>query len=369
MADTIKNISIYKLSMPLKKPFIISLGPITHAENIIVKITTDKGLQGFGECSPFMTINGENQDTAFIVGQLLAKKLKGKNINEAQENLDAMNEVIYGNSSIKSAFDIAMLDASAQEAGMPLYKYLGGKKNKKIITDYTVSLGSAEQMAADALLIKQNGFKIIKVKLGTSFKEDVERIKAIRDAVGKKVDLRIDANQGWDTQTAISTLNALHKYNIQYCEEPIARWDHSNLKKVKNKSRIPVMADESCCDHHDAARLISAKSCDMFNLKLGKSSGITNALKIIKLAEKADMQMQVGGFMESKIGMTANAHLSLTSKHIRYYDFDTPLMFAEDPVNGGIEYKENGLVEVPETHGLGASISEERLNKLEYVEL
>ncbi len=369
MANTIKNVSIYKLSIPLKKPFIISLGPITHAENIIVKITTSAGLLGFGECSPFMTINGENQDTAFIVGQLLAKKLKGKNINEAQTNLDAMNEVIYGNSSIKSAFDIASLDASAQEAGMPLYKYLGGKKNKKIITDYTVSLANPEQMAADALLIKENGFKIIKVKLGTTFIEDVERIKAIRTAIGKKIDLRIDANQGWNAQTAISILNALHKYNIQYCEEPIARWDHVNLKKVKNKSRIPVMADESCCDHHDAARLISEKSCHMFNLKLGKSSGITNALKIIRLAEKAGMHMQVGGFMESKIGMTANAHLALTSKNIRYYDFDTPLMFAEDPVTCGIEYKENGLVEVPETPGLGASISEERLKKLEHVEL
>ena len=369
MTDKIKNVSIYKLSIALKKPFIISLGPITHAENIIVKITTDKGIVGFGECSPFMTINGENQDTAFIVGQLLGKKLIGKDVDDSQKNLDTMNEVIYGNSSIKSAFDIAMLDASAQGAGLPLFKYLGGKKNKKIITDYTVSLGSAEQMAADALLIKENGFKVIKVKLGTTFKEDVERIKAIRDAVGKKIDLRIDANQGWDVHTAIKVLNALEKYNIQYCEEPIARWNYMSLKKVKHKSGIPVMADESCCDHHDAERLIALKCCDMFNLKLGKSSGITNALKIIRLAEKAGMYMQVGGFMESKIGMTANAHLALTSKNIRYYDFDTPLMFAEDPVSGGIEYKENGLVEVPETPGLGASISEETLKQLEHIEL
>ncbi len=369
MADIIKNISIYKLSILLKKPFIISLGPITHADNIIVKITTDKGLVGFGECSPFMTINGESQDTGFIVGQLLAKKLKGKTVNEIQKNLDAMNEVIYGNSSIKSAFDIAMHDVASQEAGLPLYKYLGGKKNKKINTDYTVSLDTAEQMANDALLIKEKGYKVIKVKLGTNSKDDVDRIKAIREKVGKKIDLRIDANQGWDVPTAIKVLNALEKYNVQYCEEPIARWDYMNLKKVKNKCRIPVMADESCCDQHDAARLIALKICDMFNLKLGKSSGITNALKIIRLAEKANMQMQVGGFMESKIGMTANAHLALTSKHIRYYDFDTPLMFAEDPVSGGIEYKENGLVEVPETPGLGAYISEERLQKLEHVEL
>lgn len=367
MADKIQKISIYKLSIPLKKPFVISLGPITHAENIIVKINTEKGFQGFGECSPFMTINGESQDTAFIVGQLLAKKLKEKNSIAPQYNLDTMNEVIYGNSSIKSAFDIALHDVVAQEAGMPLYQYLGGKKNKKIITDYTVSLGSAEEMAKDALSIKEKGFKVIKVKLGTTFKEDVERIKSIRAAIGKKINLRIDANQGWDVESAIKILKALEKYDIQYCEEPIARWDFMNLKKIRNKCLIPVMADESCCDHHDAARLIALKSCTMFNLKLGKSSGITNALKIISQAEKAGMTMQVGGFMESKIGMTANAHLALTSKYIRYFDFDTPLMFSEDPVSNGIVYKEKGLVEVPDTPGLGAIISEEWLQKLEQV--
>ena len=112
------------------------------------------------------------------------------------------------------------------------------------------------------------------------------------------------------------------------------------FKKVKKKSPIPVMADESCCDHHDAKRLIQLNACDMFNLKLGKSSGLLKAKKIIALAEKENMKMQVGGFMESKIAMTANAHLALTSKNILYCDFDTPLMFAEDPVTGGIIYKE-----------------------------
>ena len=119
------------------------------------------------------------------------------------------------------------------------------------------------------------------------------------------------------------------------------------------------MADESCCDHHDAKRLIQLGACDMFNLKLGKSSGLFKAKKIIALAEKANLKMQVGGFMESKITMTANAHLALTSKNILYCDFDTPLMFAEDPVSGGIIYKDEGSIEVPRTIGLGAWIENE----------
>ncbi|MEO6133828.1 MAG: dipeptide epimerase [Ginsengibacter sp.] len=363
----INQIEIYKLSIPLKEPFVISLGPIYHAHNIIVVIRTDKGISGFGECSPFMTINGESQDTCFIVGQMLAGQLKGKDALDIKGSMQLCDKTIYGNSSIKSAFDIALHDIAAQNAGLPLYKFLGGKNNKKLITDYTVSIGDPQYMADEALKIKHAGFQVIKVKVGKNGEEDVERIKAIRKSIGKKIALRIDANQGWDVATAIKTLQAMDKYDIQYCEEPIPRWDFLNLKKVKKKSPIPIMGDESCCDHHDAKRLIDLGACDMFNLKLGKSSGLLNAQKIIALAAKAKMTMQVGGFMESKITMTANAHLALSNKYIQHCDFDTPLMFAEDPVSGGIVYKEKGLIEVPEVPGLGAFINDEWLQRLEKI--
>ena len=363
----ITQIELYKLFIPLKEPFVISLGTIHNVENVIVVIRTNKGISGFGECSPFMTINGESQSTCFIVGQYLAKTLKGKNPLDIEGCMKVMDKIIYANTSIKSAFDIAMHDIAAQYAGVPLYKFLGGEKNKILITDYTVSIGDPQKMAMNALKIKQAGYPVIKVKLGEDKKSDVARIKAIRKAIGKKIPIRIDANQGWDVKTAIKTLQALKDYNIQFCEEPIPRWDFMNLKKVKKKSPIPVMADESCSDHHDAERLIQLGACDMFNLKLGKSSGLLKAQKIIALAEKENMTMQVGGFMESKITMTANAHLALCSKNILHCDFDTPLMFAEDPVSGGIVYKENGIIEVPETAGLGAWIDNERLDKLEKV--
>lgn len=363
----ITQIELYKLFIPLKEPFVISLGPIYNAENIIAVIRTNTGISGFGECSPFMTINGETQSTCFSVGEILAKKLKGKNPLNIEDCMNVMDKTIYGNSSIKSAFDIALYDIASKHAGVPLYKFLGGKKNKKLITDYTVSIGNPEKMATDALKIKNSGYKVIKIKLGENKEIDVERIKAIRKAIGGKIPIRIDANQGWDAKTAIKVLQALRDYNIQYCEEPIPRWNYLNLKKVKKKSPIPIMADESCCDHHDAERLIQLRSCDMFNLKLGKSSGLLKAKKIIALAEKENIKMQVGGFMESKIAMTANAHLALSNKNILYCDFDTPLMFAEDPVSGGIIYKENGIIEVPETVGLGAWIAKERLDKLEKI--
>jgi len=363
----IQSVGIYKLIIPLKEPFVISLGAQYNAESIIVVIKTENDFTGYGECSPYMSINGESVETCFIVAQYFAKVLKGKNALDIKECVDVMGKTIYGNNSIKSAFDMALYDISAQHAQLPLYKFLEGRNNKILVTDYTVSLGEAKKMADDAAKYKVQGFPVIKVKLGESTGKDAERIHLIREAVGYEIPLRIDANQGWDVKTAIATLKELERYTIQYCEEPIARWDFMRLRKVRKKSKIPIMADESCCDHHDAKRLIQLKACDMLNIKLGKSGGIYDALKIISLADKAKLQMQVGAFMESRLGMTAFAHLALCSDNILHCDFDTPLMFTEDPVSGGLTYHENGVVKVPEVPGLGAWIEEDYLNKLEKI--
>jgi L-alanine-DL-glutamate epimerase-like enolase superfamily enzyme len=360
----ITQIEVYKFPVKLKKPFVISLGSFDYAENVIVVILTSEGLTGFGECSPFMPINGESMETAYLVANYLGKALIGKNPLDIEACSVEMDRTIYGNSSIKSAFDIALYDIASQHSGLPLYAFLGGKNNKTLITDYTVSLGNPEQMSADAQEIKDRGFKVIKVKLGDDPEKDIFRIKAIRTQIGDEIPLRLDANQGWSVDSAIHVLNVLAPYNIQFCEEPIDRWNFMELSRIRRESPIMIMADESCCDHHDAKRLIDLEAVKSFNIKLGKSSGIFNALKIIRLAEHADIQLQIGGFLESRIGFTAAAHLALASDDVTFCDFDTPMMFCEDPVSGGIKYGQNGIVTVPEVVGLGASIEAEYLKTL-----
>jgi L-alanine-DL-glutamate epimerase-like enolase superfamily enzyme len=364
MSVTIDYIEIYASPIKLKEPFVISLGPLTHAENVVIVIYTKEGFIGFGECSPFLTINGESMGTAVVVAELLAKTLKGKNALDIEACVAAMDKIIYGNSSIKSAFDIALYDIAAQRAQLPLYAFLGGKKNKIVQTDYTISLGPIEKMISDAQRIKDNGFQIIKVKLGGTKEEDIQRVQSIRSAIGRDIALRIDANQGWTLLDAIEILKAIAPYDIQHCEEPIPRWQFMKLPYLREQSPIPIMADESCCDEHDAERLLEMKACDAINVKLGKSSGIFKALKIIRLAEQAKLNIQVGGFLESRLAFTASAHLALCSDYIVHYDFDTPMMFEEDPVVGGIQYLENGIVDVPEVPGLGASMNKEYLKGL-----
>jgi L-Ala-D/L-Glu epimerase len=367
MTATITSIELYASKIKLKEPFIISLGPLTHAENVIVIIKTNEGIAGTGECSPFMTINGESMETGMVVGKYLATVLKGKNALNIEACHKAMNSVIYANSSIKSAFDMALYDIAAQQANLPLYAFLGGSNNKTLITDYTVSFKDATAMAKDAATIKANGFQVVKVKLGGTKEDDIERIKKIREAIGMELPLRIDANQGWNTTDVIEILKALQPYNIQHCEEPVPRWNFMELPLIKKQSPIKIMADESCCDEHDAKRLWDLGACDYFNVKLGKSSGIFGAEKIIALAELHDIKIQIGGFLESRVGFTAAAHVALSSDTIVHCDFDTPLMFEEDPVMGGIAYTDKGEIIMPEAIGLGATFDERYLKGLDKV--
>lgn len=364
--STIQAIELYKLFVPLKEPFVISLGPIHTVQNVVVIIRTADGCAGYGECSPYMTINGESVDTCFIVGQYFAQVLKGQNALDIAGCMEAMDKTIYANSSIKSAFDIALHDIAAQHSGVPLYKFLGGEKNKVLETDMTVSIGSVQKMVTDAVRFKADGFPAIKVKLGGKKEDDVARIGGIREAIGMNHPLRIDANQGWGTAAyAIEVLQALAPFNIEHCEEPISRYRFMELSTVSAASPIPIMADESCGDEHDAERLIGLKACAMFNIKLGKSSGFYKGKKIAELGAAAGMHMQVGGFMESRLGMTAAAHLALSNDAIHHCDFDTPLMFTEDPVIGGIKYLEKGVIDVPDVPGLGAVIDESYLKNAE----
>jgi len=361
----ITQIGIYKSSIPLKESFVISLGKLDFAENIIVVIHDSTGRKGYGEGSPFRTIHGETIETCFSVGRDLAGLLLGKNPLEINESAALLDKFIFANTTIKSAINIALHDLAAQHAGLPLYKFLGAEKNKILYTDYTVSLGSMEKMAEDAQKIITAGFPVIKVKLGGGKETDIARIKAIRRKVGMDIPIRIDANQGWLSSEALEILNEFKDLNIQHCEEPIARRSYRDLPELRRKSPIPIMADESCFDEHDAEKLIGLNACDSFNIKLGKSSGISRALKIIEKAEKENMPLQIGGFLESRLGFTAAAHLALCCNQTPFIDFDTPLMFSQDFVKGGIQYGKNGSITVPDSPGIGASFTEEYLNSVE----
>lgn len=364
---SISKIEIIKLNIPYKEPFVISLGVIPEATNVVVRIHTSKGLTGIGECAPFVFIVGETQETVFELAKKVGKMLIGRDPFAIGERLWEIDRAVKGNPTMKSAFDMALYDLLALRANMPLYQLLGGSNQREIHTDMTISIGDPEKVARDAMNFKKEGFPAIKVKLGTTSREDVARIRAIREAVGPDYPIRIDANQGWDTITAIETLKALEPFGIEHCEEPIPHWNNRELVKVRENSPIPIMADESVFDHHDAFRLASMGACDYFNIKFSKSGGIQKALKIVAVAEAAGIKCQVGCMSESRFALTALMHLVLARENIVHYDMDSSLMLDEDPVTGGIVYQGAGLWTLDDCPGIGAGFEEAFLDSMEKV--
>lgn len=359
----IESVQIYKADIPLHETFRIAVMEFDHALNVFVKINTDSDIYGIGEASPFWKLCGETQAINMAAAQDLALLIKGKNPLAIEERIRDIEGFLKHNTTIRSAFDMALYDLLGKAADRPLYTILGGEK-RTLITDLTISINDADYMAEKAIEFVKRGFNAIKVKLGTTKEEDVQRIRAIRKAIGDEIPIRIDANQGWDHNTALATLQALEPLGIQYCEQPVAYWDLASMRELRNHTTIPIMADESLFDHRDAFTLCRDDCCDYLNIKLSKSGGIRNAINICAVAESCGKSCMVGCMMESRLGLTAAAHLAAARRNIVFYDLDSALLLAEDPISGGIQYDGDKVI-LPDGPGLGVDVDPDFLGKLE----
>jgi len=361
----ITQTEIYKFSIPMH-PFTIATGTMHYAQNIFIRVHTDDGLYGVGECSAFPMIVGETQATCFEMAKDFATLWKGKNALQIGERINELHSFTAFNSTIKSAFDMALFDIAAKNARQPLYEFLGGSK-KEIETDLTIGIDSPEMMAQKAIEFVKNGVRIIKIKLGKKGEDDIERVRLIRKAVGDGIVLRIDANQGWSYGTAKEVLQEIAECCIQFCEQPMRAWNDDKLPELRKQSLVKIMADESVFDHHDAERLIKANACDYVNIKFSKSGGILEAQEINRVCEDNNIPCMMGGMLESRIALTAFAHFALASDNIVFYDMDTCMLgHKTDPVSGGVKY--NGyFLEIPDANGIGADADESFLQTLERI--
>jgi L-alanine-DL-glutamate epimerase-like enolase superfamily enzyme len=360
---TILHTDIYKFSIPMH-PFTIAMGTMHYAQNILIRVHTDAGYYGVGECSAFPVIVGETQATCFEMAKDFAALWKGEEALATDARMHQLHAFTAFNATIKSAFDIALHDLAAKAAGQPLYQFLGGRK-KTIETDLTIGIDTPEKMAAKAIQFKADGVRMIKIKLGKTGGEDVERVRQIRAAVGENMILRIDANQGWDFDTARDALQQMGPFNIQFCEQPMRHWDDHRLPELRRHSPVKIMADESVFDHHDARRLIAADACDYVNIKFAKSGGILEATKIDHLCKQQNIPCMMGGMLESRVALTAFAHFALAHDNIIFHDMDTCLLGHKmDPVTGGVQFK-GYFLEIPDTPGLGADAEDTFLEQCE----
>ena len=361
----ILSTDIFMFKIPMT-PFTIATGTMEYAQNIVIKIHTDEGIIGWGECSAFPMIVGETQLSCYQIAKDFASFWKGKNPLAISERLQELDSIIAGNYTAKSAFDLALYDIAAKAANQPLYAFLGGK-SIPIETDLTIGIDTPENMAKDAIDFVQQGVNIIKVKLGKDPEQDVVRIKKIREAIGYHTKIRIDANQGWDKDVALQVLQALAVYQIEFCEQPMRKYYDDYLPALCAASPIAIMADESVFTHHDARRLIASKACHSINIKFSKSGGIHEALKIHNVAKDNNIPCMMGGMLESRLALSAKMHFAMAMNNVKYYDMDTCLLgHLEDPIVGGVQFKGMHLT-ISDAPGIGAEVDPTYLSKLDHI--
>lgn len=350
----ITDIKIGHISVPLKKPFKTALRTVNSVEDVIVQIETDTGNIGYGEAPPTAVITGDTKGSIVeAVNVYIKPHLIGKSIENFEELMLILDKAIVKNSSAKAAVDIALHDLYGQMLKAPLYKIWGGYR-KEIITDITISVNSPEQMAKDSLEAIVLGYDTLKIKVGKEPELDLARMKAIRAAVGYEVKLRIDANQGWKPKEAVKILRSMEDagLNIELVEQPVAAHDIEGLKYVADNSIIPVMADESMFTTADAIKIMQIRAADYVNIKLMKTGGLNNALKICTLAELYGMECMIGCMLEAKVSVTAAVHLAAAKSIITKVDLDGPVLCSADPVTGGAVFNDYKIT-LPDSPGLG----------------
>lgn len=350
----ITRIRLGRISVPLRVPFKTALRSVDSVEDVVVEVHTDAGTIGYGEAPPTGVITGDT--TGAIVGAVqdhIGRAILDRDVDDLEDLLQRVQQSIVHNTSAKAAVDMALWDLYGQLHHIPVYKLLGGAR-KCIVTDITISVNPPEEMARDARDAIGRGYDCLKVKVGANPALDVERLSAVRRAVGDDVCIRIDANQAWRPREAVRILNAMQEKGlaIEFVEQPVKAQDIDGLRYVTEHSDVPVLADESVFSPEDAMRIMQTRAADLINIKLMKCGGLTNALKIASAAEVYGVECMIGCMLEAKISVNAAVELACAKRIITKVDLDGPVLCSEDPILGGAVFREKEIT-VSDEPGLG----------------
>jgi len=349
----IKKYEIGIINIKLNKPFITALRRVDSVESIILTVETDNGIIGYGSSTETKAITGDTKESIISSIKIILDKLEGIELtSENDAFFNVINDALIGNTSGKAAVDMSIYDLLSKNAKMPLYEYLGGSK-KNIETDLTISMQDPDTMLKDSLEAYDRGFRILKIKLGDNIEEDFKRIDKIYKGLGNTVSYRIDANQGWNAKDSVEIIKEMERkgMNIELVEQPVHYKDIAGMKFVTESVNIPILADESVFSYDEALKIIEMGAADKINIKLMKTGGIYNAIKIAKLAKEKNIDCMIGSMMESPISINAALNFAIAYDKINMYDMDVPNMY--DTKDFKTQYRYGPIISFSNEFGLG----------------
>lgn len=350
----IVDVSVFRRDFQLRNPSVVAYEAVEVAPNLVVRVELENGLVGWGNAAPDEHVTGENADgVERTLNEVLKPFLLGQVAGQIEAIWPQLCQLAPNQPTAVAAVDIALYDLLGKTAGLPLCHLLGAAKNK-IETTVTLSIEELPTTLARAKDFQAEGFRSLKIKCGLNPRDDIGRVRQIRQLVGSQMRLTLDANQGYSIAEALLMLEAVKDCQIEFVEQPVAATDLEALREVCQRSPIPVMADESILSAADVLKT----PAPLVNLKLMKTGGITGALKANAVAEARGIRAMVGCMDESRISMAAAAHFALAMNNVMYADLDGHIDIVGDVAADGILI-EDGVVRTGAEAGLSLKIMAE----------
>jgi L-alanine-DL-glutamate epimerase-like enolase superfamily enzyme len=363
----IASIECIPVRVPIRPEVAIRAKGGSHSVSpfLLVKVHTDEGLTGLGEVSCTPRWSGEDQVTAaHFIRTILGPVLVGQDARNIEHLSLRMRAALAGHPFTKSALEMALWDILGKAAGLPVYRLLGGAVRESVPIKWSISGVEPSRAAEIARWALGQGFETMKVKVGIDPEQDVNRVRAVRDAIGSGVRLGIDANGSWSPGMAVTMIRRMDEFGIYFAEQPVPPGDIEWLADVRRHVTVPILADESVYSPQDALGIVRQNAADALSLYVGKSAGIGPARKIASIAEAAMLGCTIGSNLELGVGTAAMIHLAMATPGITADAFPCdiigPLYYTDDIVVESAELIGGRALPI-ERPGLGVELDEAKV--------
>jgi L-alanine-DL-glutamate epimerase-like enolase superfamily enzyme len=362
----ITKLEVFPVLLPTKL-YRDAYGKYSDYRAVIVKIITDEKIIGRGEShAKYHEIYGETIESVMgVIRNQIAPALIGKDPFRIEHIYDIMDTVVGRSPCAKTGIDLALFDIVGQASGTPVYNLLGGKVFDKVPVAFEIGIKSPKEMADEASEWVERGLGVVKIKAGSGdFDEDMMRIKAVADAVGDRVLLRVDPNSHWNVEESKKAGRYLSQINFDYLEQPVPAWNIEGMAEIRAQAGIKVEADEGAWTVYDVLEHGKRRAADVINLKIPKVGGLLKGKKMAAVADAFGMTCMAGAEGEIAQGLAAKAHLAASTRNaVHASDFTELSKMEAWLLNETIEMGKDGCIKIPEKPGLGVTINEDALHK------
>jgi len=363
----IGDVRLVLADIPVRRPHTMSFTTLEAVNFVFVRIETRDGLVGWGEaaCLGGPTWSEESAESiAVTLERYVIPWLRGRDASQLEPLRLEMARRVQGNPFARAAVEMALWDLNGRALGVPVHRLLGGRVRDRVALSWSLAVADPTAEVAEARDKVARGHRIFKIKTAAHpVTEDVARVRAIREAVGPDVRLRVDANQGWDRATALRAIRALEPYDLDFVEQPVPRWDLDGLADIARSVSVPIMADESCGSPQEALAIARRGGVAILALKLTKSAGLAPTMAIARIAEAAGLGCYVGCMIETSLGTAAYLQAALAAAPVTWgCELFGPLLLRGDVVREPVRYAD-GCILALDGPGLGVDVDETALKE------